>query len=128
MFTLRRIPYLDQQTKNYLNLIQVEPTPETEPISLQVKTVNPPQLSPFSVNGNGNNCCVSVMTRELNTETSCGYAKDIVQTYGTTNQYLQSSELETAIRAWINAGYTVNADLTKIMKKEDPNVLIVFMG
>lgn len=122
MYTLRRLPFLDRSSENYLNLIQVDPKPTQSELADYVVTISSPQLSPFSTGGN---CCKNVMkdTRAFCPSNTAG----IVDTYGVAREYLQTVELPHAVRIWREAGFSLDADMTKIFKKEDSVILAVMV-
>jgi len=123
MYSLRKIPFLDKQTENYLNLIQIEPKPTEDALKNFITTISPPQLSPFSPS---NTCCITVMRDE--TRNTCRRtSSNIVQTYGEVSKYLQAGELPHAVRIWRESGFSLDADMTKIFKKEDYDILAVMV-
>jgi hypothetical protein len=122
MYTLRRLPFLDRSSENYLNLIQVDPMPTETDLQDFVVRISPPQLSPFSTGGN---CCKNVM--RLSRPFCPSSISGIVDTYGVAREYLQAVELPHAVRIWREAGFTLDADMTKVFKKEDSAILAVMV-
>ena len=121
MYTLRRMPFLDRSSENYLNLVQVDPKPTEPELQDYIVTITPPRLSRFSTQS----CCKTIMrdTRAFCPSNNTG----VVDTYGLSREYLQAGELPHIVRIWRQAGFSLDADMTKIFKKEDPSILAVMV-
>lgn len=121
MYVLRRLPFLDTQTGNYLILLQVDNVPSL--MKPYTKVVHPPVNSPFQFTRCG---CVTIMVDASYNSLSCACDRRTLTSANTQN-YLQLCDLGHAIRLWRQEGYTLDKTITEIMREQDTQVIGVFV-
>lgn len=117
MYILRKLPYLDQPTGNYLLLLETDQYPTI--MKPYIQTIHPPQNSPFEIRQCG---CVNIMTDISYTSTHCR-----TNTSSIAQSYLQLTDLGHAIRLWRENGFTLDKNLTEVMREHDTRIIGVFI-
>ena len=113
MYALYKIPFLDNQTRCYKNIIKISSMP-SGPLEDRVRRVNLPKLSPFK-----NNCC------DFQNETC------ILAIINTDGELMSVDELPQLFEFLMLNSYTINTDVTEMMNRSQvklTNPLICFIS
>ena len=102
--------FLDKLNKCYVKILKLNKKPENSPLKENIKELPRQRLSPFDYNCN------------CQTQPHCIFAF----INPNTGDFIKSDEIEVAVDLLINSNYTINYQLTKLVKKKSEKLVFYF--
>ena len=102
--------FLDNFNKCYLKILTINKKPDKSPLKENVKELPRQRLSPFDYDCNCQikpHCFFAIINPD-------------------TKQFIQSDQIEVAVDLLVDSGYTINYQLTKLVKKNNERLLFYF--